>query len=98
MPAALHISPTKVKASPLGEALDGVIPADDDSAMVALGLLWLLSLAYTGIMLKGGLLVWRRCQTAVTRLVRCEPLGPSRWTFSRPNRSVRIFAARLRQR
>ena len=39
VPQSLHITPSKVKASPIGQAIDGVIPADDDSALLALGLL-----------------------------------------------------------
>lgn len=39
LPASLHLTPTKAKASPVGQAVDGVIPADDDSANLALGLL-----------------------------------------------------------
>jgi len=39
VPVSLHISPAKVKESPIGRAIDGVIPADDDSAQLALGLL-----------------------------------------------------------
>lgn len=39
IPSSLHLSPATVKDTPLGAALSQVIPADDDSAMLALGLL-----------------------------------------------------------
>ena len=39
VPALLHITPAKVKETAVGQAVDGVIPADDESAFLALGLL-----------------------------------------------------------
>ena len=39
VPALLHITPAKVKETAVGQAVDGVIPADDDSAFLALGLI-----------------------------------------------------------
>ena len=39
VPASLHITPSRVRAAKLGQAIAGVIPEDDDSAQLALGLL-----------------------------------------------------------
>ena len=39
VPASLHITPSRVQKSAIGQAVDGVIPKDDDSALLALGLL-----------------------------------------------------------
>jgi len=43
IPATLHLSPTAVAATPLGEAVAAVVPRDDHSALLALGLLAELS-------------------------------------------------------
>mmetsp|Transcript_160312 Transcript_160312/g.282878 ORF Transcript_160312/g.282878 Transcript_160312/m.282878 type:complete len:585 (+) Transcript_160312:43-1797(+) len=39
VPASLHITPSSVQDSPLGKAVSDVVPADDNSAFLALGLL-----------------------------------------------------------
>lgn len=39
VPTSLHITPSVVRESPLGQAVSSVVPADDNSAFLALGLL-----------------------------------------------------------
>lgn len=39
IPASLHISPSEVKISPVGKAIEDVLPDADDSTLLALGLL-----------------------------------------------------------
>lgn len=50
VPSSLHITPSRIQGSPIGQAVGGVIPADDAPAFLALGLLGELSKGEAGDM------------------------------------------------